>query len=106
MGDYTIQKEASRILHEVLLPDERLGIPEDVKRIAASRVTFAGSESGVQTTPFLPAPLKCTESSAALWGLLAAFGAAIADKRYAGATSGQKAVVNSDVATLFLFSFL
>ena len=106
MGDYTIQKEASRILHEVLLPDERLRIPEDVKRIAASRVTFAGSESGVQTTPFLPAPLKCTESSAALWGLLAAFGAAIADKRYAGATSGQKAVVNSDVATLFLFSFL
>ena len=109
MGDYTIQKEASRILHEVLLPDERLDIPEDVKRIAASRVTFAGPESGeqgVQTTPFLPAPLKCSESSAALWGLLAAFGAAIADTRYGAAVAEQKAVVNSDVATLFLFSFL
>ncbi|KAK7745089.1 hypothetical protein SLS62_009953 [Diatrype stigma] len=122
MGDdYTIQKEASRILHEVLLRDERLGIPEDVKE-AASRVVF--DERAVQK-PFLPAPVKCTESSAALWGLLAAFGSAIAarrrrqqqERRGCGGNSlnitantadqaPEKAIVNSDVATLFLFSFL
>ena len=104
MEGYTIQKEALRILHDVLLKDERLDIPEDVKRIAASRVVF--DESAIQT-PLLPAPVKCTESSTALWGLLAAFGASIAEKRYGVAAVGQqKAVVNSDVATLFLFSFL
>ncbi len=126
MEEYTIQKEASRILHEVLLKDERLGIPDEVKE-AASRVVF--DESAVRT-PFLPAPVKCSESSAALWGLLAAFGSAIAAARGHGSGSGsgddspdvegqqqkdqqqqnrqqpQKAIVNSDVATLFLFSFL
>ncbi|RYP14720.1 hypothetical protein DL765_006190 [Monosporascus sp. GIB2] len=99
MGDYTIQKEASRILHEVLLKDERLGIPDEVKE-AASRVVF--DESAVQTA-FLPAPVKCTESSTALWALLAAFGSAIAKQRYG---LQQKAVVSSDVATMFLFSFM
>ncbi|RYP08930.1 hypothetical protein DL764_001583 [Monosporascus ibericus] len=99
MGDYTIQKEASRILHEVLLKDDRLGIPDQVKDVA-SRIVF--DESAVRT-PFLPAPVKCTESSTALWALLAAFGSAIAKQRYG---LQQKAVVNSDVATMFLFSFL
>lgn len=120
MGDnYTIQKEASRILREVLLRDERLGIPDDVKE-AASRVVF--DERAVQK-PFLPAPVKCTESSAALWGLLAAFGSAIAAQRRRRRRHGddddddatadqsrsqapEKAIVNSDVATMFLFSFL
>ena len=105
MGDYTIQKEASRILHEVLLKDSRLGIPDDVKE-AASRINF--DERAVQT-PFLPTPVKCIESSTALWALLAAFGSAIATQRYGPTTSttqNQKAVVNSDVATMFLFSFL
>ncbi|KAI0376923.1 CoA-transferase family III [Hypomontagnella monticulosa] len=97
---YTIQKEASRILHSILLPDPRLQIPDSVKA-AATRTSF---DNSALSSPFLPAPLKCTESSTALWALLASFGNAIAAERY-GLTD-QKVVVNSDVASIFLFSFL
>lgn len=97
---YTIQKEASRILHSILLPDPRLQIPDSVKA-AAARTSF---DPSALSTPFLPAPVKCTESSAALWALLASFGNAIAAERYG--LIDQKVVVNSDVASIFLFSFL
>ncbi|KAI1761931.1 CoA-transferase family III [Hypoxylon sp. FL1150] len=97
---YTIQKEASRILHSVLLRDSRLQIPESVKA-AAQRTSF---DASALQAPFLPAPVKCTESSAALWALLATFGNAIAGERYG--LADQRVVVNSDVASLFLFSFL
>ncbi|KAI1770653.1 CoA-transferase family III [Hypoxylon cercidicola] len=97
---YTIQKEASRILHSVLLTDPRLQIPESVKA-AAQRTSF---DASALQKPFLPAPVKCTESSAALWALLSTFGNAIAEERYGLAE--QHVVVNSDVASIFLFSFL
>ncbi|XXH03300.1 phosphate system positive regulatory protein pho81 [Hypoxylon texense] len=98
--DYTVQKEASRILHSVLLADPRLQIPEFVKA-AAWRTSF---DVAALQKPFLPSPVKCTESSAALWALLSTFGNAIAEERYG--LSEQRVVVNSDVASIFLFSFL
>ncbi|KAL7623543.1 hypothetical protein AAE478_007226 [Parahypoxylon ruwenzoriense] len=99
-GAYTIQAEAARILRSILLADPRLQVPPSVVA-AASHTRFDASALSV---PFLPAPIKCSESSAALWGLLAAFGNAIASSRYN--IPLQSVVVNSDVASLFLFSFL
>ncbi|KAI1389315.1 CoA-transferase family III [Hypoxylon trugodes] len=98
---YTIQQEASRILHDVLLADPRLQIPPSVKA-AVSRTSF--STDSVEK-PFLPAPIKCTESSAALWALLATFGNAIAGERYGSTVADQRAIISSDAASLFLFSF-
>ncbi|KAF2966373.1 hypothetical protein GQX73_g7169 [Xylaria multiplex] len=99
MATYTIQKEAERIFRSVLLADSRLEIPDEVRR-ASERTSF---DPSALAEPFLPAPVKCTESSAALWALLGTFGNAIAERRY-GIT--QSCVVSSDVASLFLFSFL
>ncbi|KAI0394061.1 CAIB/BAIF family enzyme [Xylariaceae sp. FL0594] len=99
MDTYTIQTEASRILYSVLLADERLGIPDKVLE-AAKRTSF---DPACLSEPYLPAPVKCTESSAALWALLGTFGNAIVQERW-GIT--QSCVVSSDVASLFLFSFL
>ncbi|GAW25836.1 putative CAIB BAIF family enzyme [Rosellinia necatrix] len=96
MDEYTIQGEAARILHSVLLADPRLEIPDGV-RAAARKTTF---DPAALSQPFLPAPLKCSESSAALWALLAAYGNAIASDRYA--LGPQRCVVSSDVASLFL----
>ncbi|KAI1152033.1 CoA-transferase family III domain-containing protein [Nemania diffusa] len=100
MGAYTIQGEAARIFREVLLADTRLEIPDEVRE-AAERTSF---DPSALSKPFLPAPVKCTESSAALWALLGTFGNAIASQRYGLAP--QSCVVSSDVASLFLFSFL
>ncbi|KAI0813437.1 CAIB/BAIF family enzyme [Xylaria sp. FL0064] len=99
MEGYTIQNEAARIFHSVLLTDERLEIPDEVRALA-ERTSF---DPSALSKPFLPAPVKCTESSAALWALLGTFGNAIATQRY-GIT--QSCVMSSDVASLFLFSFL
>ncbi|KAI1086460.1 CAIB/BAIF family enzyme [Rostrohypoxylon terebratum] len=99
MGNYTIQAEASRIFRSVLLADSRLQIPEHVE--AASRRT--SFDSSALASPFLPSPVKCTELSAALWALLATFGNAICADRYG--LDDQRVVVNSDVASAFLFSF-
>ncbi|KAI0446919.1 CoA-transferase family III domain-containing protein [Xylaria telfairii] len=99
MENYTIQDEAARIFRSVLLTDSRLGIPDEVRE-AAERTSF---DPRALSKPFLPAPVKCTESSAALWALLGTFGNVIAQQRY-GIT--QSCVVSSDVASLFLFSFL
>ncbi|KAI0967331.1 CAIB/BAIF family enzyme [Xylaria arbuscula] len=99
MSAYTIQGEAARIFHSVLLTDERLEIPDEVRKLAreTSFDPYALSE------PFLPAPVKCAESSAALWALLGTFGNAIIKQRH-GIT--QSCIVSSNVASLFLFSFL
>ncbi|KAI1500305.1 CAIB/BAIF family enzyme [Biscogniauxia marginata] len=99
MEPYTIQSEASRILHTILLPDARLSLPPSLP-ITAKRTTFDPSSL---STPFLPAPLKCTESSAALWALLATLGNYIVETRWG---VKQDVQVNSDAATLFLTSFL
>lgn len=62
MAAYTIQDEAARIFRSVLLTDSRLEIPDEV-RDAAERTSF---DPSALSKPFLPAPVKCTESSAAL----------------------------------------
>lgn len=62
MAGYTIQGEAARIFRSVLLTDSRLEIPDEVREVA-ERTSF---DPSALSEPFLPAPVKCTESSAAL----------------------------------------
>lgn len=62
MAAYTIQDEATRIFRSVLLTDSRLEIPDEVRE-AAERTSF---DPSALSKPLLPAPVKCTESSAAL----------------------------------------
>ncbi|KAH8203826.1 hypothetical protein TruAng_002003 [Truncatella angustata] len=100
MADYTIQKEASRIFRDVLLQDERLGLPSEVHE-AASR-TIIDTETPI-AKPFLPAPTKASETSTALWALLATYGNAITKQRFG---IEQSVTINSDVATLFIFAFM
>ncbi|KAI1879255.1 hypothetical protein JX265_002209 [Neoarthrinium moseri] len=100
MGDYSIQKEAERIFREVLLKDERLGLPSEVHE-AASRTIIDTATTIAK--PFLPAPTKASETSTALWALLATYGNSITKHRFG---VEQSVTVNSDVATLFIFAFM
>ncbi|ETS84649.1 hypothetical protein PFICI_02674 [Pestalotiopsis fici W106-1] len=100
MSDYTIQKEASRIFHDVLLQDARLGLPKEV--IEAASRTIVDEETPI-AKPFLPAPTKASETSTALWALLATYGNVLAQQRF-GIT--QTVTVNSDLATIFIFAFM
>lgn len=75
MATYSIHAGAARALKEHLL-DSDLDVPESFK-IAAEFVAFVGHE-----TPFIPTPLKITESSSALSALVAAAGSAISNDRY------------------------
>lgn len=100
MADYTIQKEATRIFRNILLKDTRLGLP--------SEVLEAASQTVIDTTtpiarPFLPAPTKASETSTALWALLATYGNAIVKERFG---IEQSVTINSDIATLFIFAFM
>jgi crotonobetainyl-CoA:carnitine CoA-transferase CaiB-like acyl-CoA transferase len=97
---YTIQKEAYRIFRDVLLQDPRLGLPAEVEQ-AASR-TIIDTETPI-AKPFLPAPTKASETSTALWALLATYGNAVSKQRFG---IDQSVTVNSDVATLFIFAFM
>ncbi|EHA46804.1 CAIB/BAIF family enzyme [Pyricularia oryzae 70-15] len=94
---YSIREEADRIFRDVLLKDTRLHLPSKVHS-AASNTSFLQSTID---TPYIPVPLKFTETSSALWALAATIGSAIAKDRY---NTEQKATVNTDIASLFLFS--
>jgi hypothetical protein len=94
---YTIQQGAEEIFRSVLLEHDRLGLPEEVKE-AASRTTF--SKDAI-SDPYFPTCLKFSESSAALWALVATYGNAITKTRY---DLEQDVVINSDAASLFLLS--
>ncbi|KAL6160061.1 hypothetical protein ACJQWK_09318 [Exserohilum turcicum] len=96
---YSIEQEASRILHEVLLADPALDLATTIVE-AAKKVHFTGNRS----KPFVPAPVKLTESSASLTALVAAAASAIAEARYG--IGYQDIEVNTDAATLFLESVL
>ncbi|KAH8646641.1 CAIB/BAIF family enzyme [Xylariales sp. PMI_506] len=100
MGDYTVQKEAGRIFHEVLLKDSRLGLPAEVLEAAPRTVI---DDHSTVAKPFLPAPTKPSETSTALWALLATYGNAIAKQRFG---IDQSVTINSDVATVFIFAFV
>uniref|UniRef100_A0A060SXN3 ARAD1A05544p n=1 Tax=Blastobotrys adeninivorans TaxID=409370 RepID=A0A060SXN3_BLAAD len=94
---YTIQSEAARILHG-LINDYRLPIPEETRKLA-TRTKFPTED--VINEPFMPMPLKISECSSALWGLVGTFANSIAKERYG---FDQDAVINTDLATLYLLS--
>ncbi|ODQ78899.1 hypothetical protein BABINDRAFT_162564 [Babjeviella inositovora NRRL Y-12698] len=94
---YTITAEATRIFNS-LVNDPRLDVPETVK-CAARHVTIQARHE----VPFLPTPLKMTESSTALWAYLSAWSLAIMSARYG--LGEETAVIDSEQATLYLLSF-
>ncbi|KAL4803088.1 CoA-transferase family III domain-containing protein [Aspergillus unguis] len=93
---YSIQEETARIVREYLLDNESLSLPSSVKE-AAKKITFTGASQ-----PFIPTPLKITESSAALNAFIASIASAISKDRYG--VDYQDITVNTDVASLFLMS--
>ncbi|TVY38464.1 Succinate--hydroxymethylglutarate CoA-transferase [Lachnellula subtilissima] len=97
MADYNVQNESARILLENIMGDDRLGWTPEVKE-ACRNVKFIGDSK-----PFIPTPLKITESASSLSGLLGALAAAVAEERYG---VKQDVTVNTDKATLFLMGIL
>ncbi|KAH7199172.1 CoA-transferase family III domain-containing protein [Fusarium oxysporum] len=95
----SLQQESARVFHEVLLNDARLALPAKVQELA-ERTTF---DALAIPAPYIPVPLKVTESSAALWALAATYANAIVRERYG---IEQSASVNTDLASLFLVSGL
>ena len=95
---YSVQDEARRIFEDILLKDERLQLPDEV-RSSASFVSFGDTAS--YRSPVLPCPLKMTESCSALWALLCTASNVIGKQRYG---LEQTVKVNTDIATLFLMS--
>jgi crotonobetainyl-CoA:carnitine CoA-transferase CaiB-like acyl-CoA transferase len=98
MATYNLHTECSRILQDVLIASPALNILPSIKE-AAKKVRFTGGDR-----PFLPTPMKMTESSSALNALVAAGASAVATDRYG--IDPQDIEVNTDLATLFLESVL
>uniref|UniRef100_A0A060T306 ARAD1A05390p n=1 Tax=Blastobotrys adeninivorans TaxID=409370 RepID=A0A060T306_BLAAD len=94
---YSIQSESEKILGS-LVKDSRLPIPEEARKLA-DRTKFP--KENVVNDPFMPMPLKISECSSALWGLIGTLGNAIQKERYG---IDQDAIVNTDLATLYLLS--
>ncbi|KAF2088022.1 CAIB/BAIF family protein [Saccharata proteae CBS 121410] len=99
MDNYSVQKEAERILQENVLNVPSLSLPQSFSE-AAKKVKFVGDDP----KPFIPTPCKITESASALSAFAAAAGSAVASDRYD--IDYQDLEVNTDVATLFLESFI
>ncbi|KAF9632919.1 CoA-transferase family III [Lasiodiplodia theobromae] len=97
--NYSVQAEATRILHERLLNDAQLALPQSFAD-AARKVRIVGDDP----KPFIPTPCKMTESAAALTALVAAAASAVAAERYG--IGYQDVEVNTDLSTLFLESVL
>ncbi|KAL4734350.1 CoA-transferase family III domain-containing protein [Aspergillus similis] len=95
---YSIQAEAVRVLEEHLLNNKTLDIPASFRE-AAKKVKFVGD-----STPFIPTPLKITESSSALNALLGVIASAVSKDRYG--VDHQEITVDTDVASLFLMSII
>ncbi|KAH7014704.1 CoA-transferase family III domain-containing protein [Macrophomina phaseolina] len=97
MDNYSVQDEAKRFLHERLLEDASLELPQSFKE-AAKKIKFVGDDP----KPFVPTPCKITESASALTALVAAAASAVAADRYG--IDYQEIDVNTDLATLFIES--
>ncbi|TVY20061.1 Succinyl-CoA--L-malate CoA-transferase alpha subunit [Lachnellula arida] len=97
MANYNVQNESARILLENILSDDRLGWTPETKE-ACRNVKFVGDSK-----PFIPTPLKITESASSLSGLLGALAATVAEERYG---VKQDVTINTDKATLFLMGIL
>lgn len=74
-SQYTVQAEAKRLL-ERLLNDPKLYVNPEVKA-AAERVEFTG-----YANPWLPVPVKFSESISAISAFVGASAAAVAEDRY------------------------
>ncbi|KAL4862566.1 hypothetical protein BDV12DRAFT_190333 [Aspergillus spectabilis] len=99
MAAYSLRSESARILHDRLLDGGKIDFPESFKE-AAQHIRFVGGDD----SPFVPTPLKMTESSSALNALVAVAASAVAKDRYG--VDYQDIEVNTDVATLFLMSLI
>jgi hypothetical protein len=95
--DYSIQEESERIFRNVLLTDQSLHLPEGIRDLA-NRTKF---DANAISEPFLPTPVKMTQSITALWALGATIANFICKERY---ELDQDVVIDSDAASLFLMS--
>jgi hypothetical protein len=95
----SVPKEAARILRECLIDNADLDMPSAVKE-QLSLVRF-----GPETAPYIPTPMKITESCSALWGCIGLFASAISQERY---NSAKPENIDVDVhsASLMLFSLI
>lgn len=94
---YTVQAEAERVFRDILLKDTRLALPQRVVELASS----THFDSTAISQPFIPCPLKFSESSSALWALASTYANAICKERF---QLDQSVTINSDAASLFLTS--
>ena len=76
MPDYNVQQSAKNILVNKLVGDERLGFTPDVKA-ACEKVKFSGHDK-----PFLPTPVKMTETISVMSALVGAAASVVAAERY------------------------
>ncbi|KAH6989823.1 CoA-transferase family III domain-containing protein [Ilyonectria sp. MPI-CAGE-AT-0026] len=95
----TVHEGAAQVFHEALLGDKRLELPAKVLELA-EKTTF---DPSTISEPYLPIPLKFTESSAGLWALASTYANAIVRERFG---IEQSVSVNTDLASLFLASGL
>lgn len=95
--DISIPKEAKRILLQCLVGNAALEMPPEVVELAPA-VKFTP-----EISPFMPTPMKMTESVSALWASIGLFATAIARKRY-GMDQRMDIGVDVQAATLMLAS--
>jgi hypothetical protein len=95
----SVTKEAARILRECLVNNAALDMPASVKE-QLSLVSFSP-----ETAPYIPTPMKITESCSALWGCIGLFASAISQERYQIAKP-EKIDVDVHSASLMLFSLV
>lgn len=95
----SVAQEAARILQECLVGDAKLGMPKGVKE-QVPLVSFTP-----ETAPYIPTPMKITESCSALWGCIGLFAATIAQERY-NTPKPSKIEVDVHSASLMLFSLV
>jgi hypothetical protein len=95
----SVTKESARILRKCLVNNVDLDMPASVKE-QLSLVNFSP-----ETAPFIPTPMKITESCSALWGCIGLYASAISQERYHSAKP-KKIEVDVYSASLMLFSLV
>jgi hypothetical protein len=96
-GRALVSTGAVRILKDYLLEARGLKIPSIVK------AGFANIVFSPAVEPFMPTPMRMTESVSALWALIGLFSSAICQQRY-GSSKPAKIEVDVHSATLMLMS--
>ncbi|KAK5028752.1 hypothetical protein LTS07_006131 [Exophiala sideris] len=93
----SISKEAKRILMDHLCTNSDLDMPQAMLE-EASKVIFTPN-----VEPFMPTPMKMSESVSALWACIGLFASAVCQQRYKIQKS-ERIEVDVYTATLMLFS--